>query len=246
VSSPARRSAGSAHPLLAHADPAAVVAWRRGEAVSAARFLADVDATARALPQSRHVLNFCADRYRFAVLLAAAIVRGQVTLLPPTTTPHVIASMRAFAPDAYYVTDDPAIDVDLPRHALAESAARPLAAFEVPVATVPDSAASAGVVAETPEPVATSPGVPAGQPAFGLQVASFRTPGRAGRVLDTYVDTTGLPGEIQMNSSEGGTWYRIVLGRFANEATARAAGDDLLSRSLIAERIVIPYTPQQP
>jgi hypothetical protein len=39
-----------------------------------------------------------------------------VTLLPPATTPHVIRSMRAFAPDAYYVSDDPAIAVDLPRH----------------------------------------------------------------------------------------------------------------------------------
>jgi len=109
-------STAAALPLVAHVDPEAVVAWRRGEPLSARRFVADVAAVAHALPASRHVLNFCADRYRFSVLLAAAIVRRQVTLLPPTTTPHVIASMRAFAPDAYYVTDDPAIQVDLPRH----------------------------------------------------------------------------------------------------------------------------------
>jgi acyl-coenzyme A synthetase/AMP-(fatty) acid ligase len=104
------------HPLIGHRAAGDILAWRRGEPITAGRFLADVAATAQALPPSRHVLNFCADRYRFAVLFAAAIVRRQVTLLPPTTTPHVIASVRAFAPDAYYVADDPATAVELPRH----------------------------------------------------------------------------------------------------------------------------------
>ena len=120
-------------PLLAHARAGAIVAWRRGEPITAIRFLADVEAVAAGLPDSGHVLNFCADRYRFAVLLAAAMVRRQVTLLPPTTTPNVIRAMRAFAPDAYYVTDDPSLGVELPRHVPADppppGAGRP---FEVP------------------------------------------------------------------------------------------------------------------
>ncbi|HEX5632993.1 MAG TPA: AMP-binding protein, partial [Gemmatimonadales bacterium] len=41
-----------------------------------------------------------------------------LTLLPPTTTPNVIRSMRDFAPDAYYVSDDPAVAVELPRFEL--------------------------------------------------------------------------------------------------------------------------------
>ncbi len=61
------------------------------------------------------MLNLCAGRYRFAVAYLAAVARGQVTLLPPTVNPNVIAALRAFAPDMYYVTDDPAIDLDLPR-----------------------------------------------------------------------------------------------------------------------------------
>ena len=61
------------------------------------------------MPAAGHILNFCADRYRFAVVLCAAVSRGQLTLLPPTTTPNVIRAMRDFAPDAYYVTDDPAV-----------------------------------------------------------------------------------------------------------------------------------------
>jgi len=55
------------------------------------------------------------------VVLCAAVSRGQVTLLPPTTTPNVIRSMREFAPDAYYVSDDVAMRVELPRFELPAS-----------------------------------------------------------------------------------------------------------------------------
>jgi len=37
-----------------------------------------------------------------------------------------------------------------------------------------------------------------------------------------------------------------VLGRFASESAARASAKDLLDKSLIAEAIVIPYTPREP
>jgi len=153
LSSPAPRSTESAHPLIAHRDARAILAWRRGRPVSAARFVADVAHAAATLPDSRHVLNFCADRYRFAVLLAAAITRGQLTLLPPTTTPNVIRSMREFAPDAYYVTDDPAMAVDLPRHHLeAESDGALPATFEVPEAPAGQRVACVFTSGSTGEP----------------------------------------------------------------------------------------------
>ena len=135
MSSPAprRSAANERHALIGHATPDAIAAWRRGEPVSAARFLADVMAAAGAMPASRHVLNFCADRYRFAVTLFAAIVRDQTTLLPPTTTPNVIASMRAFAPDAYYVADEEQPEVELPRCVLPDGASTGSAqTFELP------------------------------------------------------------------------------------------------------------------
>lgn len=124
--------AAASHALIGHARPDAILARRRGEAVTAAGFLAEVATVAQGLPDAGHVLNFCADRYRFAVVLAAAIVRGQVTLLPPTTTPNVIRAMRAFAPDAYYVTDDAAIEVDLPCHEPGEAAGAAPGGFAVP------------------------------------------------------------------------------------------------------------------
>jgi acyl-coenzyme A synthetase/AMP-(fatty) acid ligase len=131
---PARRHAFAAQrfPLIAHDRPDAIAANRSGRPVTAAAFLADVLRTADSLPDRRHILNLCADRYRFAVLLCAAIVRGQVSLLPPTTTPNVVRAMREFAPDAYFVSDDSAAAIDLPRFDWAVDAAAPGAAFAVP------------------------------------------------------------------------------------------------------------------
>ena len=129
---PRRTPATQLHALIGHARADAVVAWRHGEPISAARFLGEVLRAADALPASRHVLNFCADRYRFAVALCAAIVRGQTTLLPPTTTPNVIRAMREFAPDAYFVADEPHTQVELARFELPEGCCDE-PPFEVPV-----------------------------------------------------------------------------------------------------------------
>jgi acyl-coenzyme A synthetase/AMP-(fatty) acid ligase len=104
--------------LTGHAGAGAIAAYRGGKPVRAGQFFHDVARVAAALPPAGHILNFCADRYWFAVVLCAALSRGQVTLLPPTTTPNVIRDMRAFAPDAYYVCDDPAMRVELPRFEL--------------------------------------------------------------------------------------------------------------------------------
>jgi acyl-coenzyme A synthetase/AMP-(fatty) acid ligase len=152
MSSVPRSSPAPARALLAPCQADTVVAWRGTEAISAARLLADVAAAAESLPDAGHVLNFYADRYRFAVLLLAAIVRRQVTLLPPATTPHVIRSMRAFAPDAYYVSDDPAIEVDLPRHELAEVTSAPEMAIEIPVAPADQRVACVFTSGSTGEP----------------------------------------------------------------------------------------------
>ncbi len=102
-------------PLLSHRSPAAVVAYRSGIPVTARRFLADAAHLARNLPAGRHVLNVCADRYRFTVGLAACLMTGRVSLLPSTHTPEVIGQLASFAPDAFCLTDDHRCDIALPR-----------------------------------------------------------------------------------------------------------------------------------
>ena len=95
----------AAHPLVRH-EPAATFAWRDRTAVSAAQFLADVSELARRLPERRYVINQCTDRYRFAAGFAAALLRGQVSLMPPNYTAHVVEGLRHAYPDSYCLDDD--------------------------------------------------------------------------------------------------------------------------------------------
>ena len=103
-------------PLLTGFDgPAATVAWRRGVRIARTRFLGDVARVAARLPTQGHVLNVAADRYLFAVGFAAAIVRGQVSLLPPSTHRATVAQLLARFPDAYCLAPTPQPDIDLPQ-----------------------------------------------------------------------------------------------------------------------------------
>jgi acyl-coenzyme A synthetase/AMP-(fatty) acid ligase len=70
---------------------------------------------AAALPEGRHVLNACTDRYRFTVAFAASLVANKVSLLPSTHTPEVIRQLTEFAPDVFCLTDDSRCQIDLPR-----------------------------------------------------------------------------------------------------------------------------------
>jgi acyl-coenzyme A synthetase/AMP-(fatty) acid ligase len=82
-----------------------VLAYRDHRPVRIDEFLRDVSQLAAELPERRHVLNRCADRYRFAVGFAAALLRGQVSLLPPNETPDLIAQLVAQYPDLYCLSD---------------------------------------------------------------------------------------------------------------------------------------------
>jgi acyl-coenzyme A synthetase/AMP-(fatty) acid ligase len=101
--------------LLSHSTPAAIVAYRSGLAVTVQQFLDEAKQVADRLPKGRHVLNVCADRYQFAVGLAACLISDRVSLLPSTHTPQVIAQLAVFAPDAFCLTDDMRCDIELAR-----------------------------------------------------------------------------------------------------------------------------------
>ncbi len=122
----------TACPLFTYPSPEAVVAHRAGRAITAGKFLADALHLAEALPAGRHVLNVCADRYRFTVALAACLVSGRICLLPSTHTPEMIRQLAAFAPDAFCLTDEPGCTIDLPHFHFPESPARPAVDWRVP------------------------------------------------------------------------------------------------------------------
>ena len=102
-------------PLLFHSSSAQTIAWRDGTPVSVRDFLADVTRLADALPAGDHVFNMCADRYRFAVGLCAALVAGKVSLLPSAHTPEAVRQLGAFAPDTFCLHDSAECAIELPR-----------------------------------------------------------------------------------------------------------------------------------
>ncbi len=92
-------------PLLVATDPAATLAWRAGQPVAVARYLADVEACAATLPAAGPAINLCVDRYDFAVALGAALMRGQLSLLPPNALTDTLAQLRQADPGAYGITE---------------------------------------------------------------------------------------------------------------------------------------------
>jgi acyl-coenzyme A synthetase/AMP-(fatty) acid ligase len=92
-------------PLITHKDSSAVFAWRGGQPLTVDEFLRDVTRLAASLPARSHILNLCTDRYRFAVGFAAALLRGQVSLLPPNYTADFVARLQQRYPELYCLTD---------------------------------------------------------------------------------------------------------------------------------------------
>jgi acyl-coenzyme A synthetase/AMP-(fatty) acid ligase len=95
----------AAIPLISHNDPGGVIAYCDGRPVTVAQFLGHVAFLAQALPERRYILNLCADRYRFSVGFAAAMVRGQTSLLPPNYTPGFVEKLMLDYPDLYCLAD---------------------------------------------------------------------------------------------------------------------------------------------
>lgn len=92
-------------PLLKFHQPQSVFAWQDGKAVTAQRFLTDVISLAERLPAHSYVLNLCGDRYRFMVGFAAAMLRGQISLLPPSHTSDLIERLARQYVGLYCLND---------------------------------------------------------------------------------------------------------------------------------------------
>src|ERR1039457_1865828 len=105
----------SSLPLVSHASPDSIIAWRYDGAVTLRQFLAEIRQLVALFPAGSHLLNMCSDRYRFSVGLAAAIMAGKVSLLPSTPTPEVVRQIKAFAADVFCLTDSVPCTVDLPQ-----------------------------------------------------------------------------------------------------------------------------------
>ena len=110
--------------LLAGA-PRRILAFGPDGRVDRAGFEADVRALAATLPQARHAVNLCEDRYRFLVALCAVAVRGQINLLPPSRAPAIVDDVLGRYPDSYCI-GDLELDPPPPRYLRLDEALAPL------------------------------------------------------------------------------------------------------------------------
>jgi acyl-coenzyme A synthetase/AMP-(fatty) acid ligase len=97
--------AASTLPLIRFAQAERIFAWRGGEALTVARFLADVDNASAALPSGHYAVNLCEDRYAFLVAFAAIASRGQTNLLPPSRAPKAIEEVLAGHAGSYAIAE---------------------------------------------------------------------------------------------------------------------------------------------
>ena len=88
-------------PLLAAGAVDRPVVWRQAQPVSAARFMAHVQAVAEQLPAAPAAVNLCEDRYAFLVAFCAIALRGQTNLLPSSRAPQAVAEAMAAHPGSY-------------------------------------------------------------------------------------------------------------------------------------------------
>ncbi len=99
--------------------PADAVLFRLPERdVTAAVFAADVLRLAGAMPAARYAVNLCDGRYEFAVGFAAALLRGQVSLLTSDRSPDRLRGLLGRYPDMVALVDH-AAPVPLPSVAVA-------------------------------------------------------------------------------------------------------------------------------
>jgi hypothetical protein len=92
-------------PLLATTDLSTTLLWRQGQALSAGHFITQALALAERLPAGGAPINLCQDRGNFALGLAAALLRGQTSLMPPNALPDTLRLAPSAAGKPYALTD---------------------------------------------------------------------------------------------------------------------------------------------
>jgi acyl-coenzyme A synthetase/AMP-(fatty) acid ligase len=84
--------------------------------ITATDFLGMAHQLASELPGATHVVNLCHDRLHFALGLAAALLRGQVSLLTSDRSPERLRALQEDYPVLYSLSDDQAVSSPLPHH----------------------------------------------------------------------------------------------------------------------------------
>lgn len=139
--------------LISHRAAQAIVACENGRVITVSQYLASVSHMASRLPHSGHVLNLCSNRYHFAVVLGAALVRGQPVLLPSTRSTEMLQQLGRQYAALHAVLDAPGESAGLPQISF-EAAPGSIAEFTVPDIDPQQVAAHVFTSGSTGQPVA--------------------------------------------------------------------------------------------
>jgi len=105
--------------LIAHQTPDAIIAYTQSRAITAHEFLRDCSVLAMRLPDKPYLLNFCKNRYLFAVGMGAAALSRQTMLLPPTYNEGMLAQLQKSYSDFYILYDQDMLEIsEFPRFKL--------------------------------------------------------------------------------------------------------------------------------
>ena len=146
-----------------------------GPTRSRRQYIADAAALAERLPSSGAMLNLSVDRYRFAVGLGAALLRGHTSLLPPNHVAETVARLREHFTGVYALVEGSGDDHRLPtvRHA---SVPAPRAGITAIPAIDPDLVAAYVLTSGSTGAPATRAPRRAGSPARSARSTSPASP----------------------------------------------------------------------
>lgn len=140
-------------PLIRSYSAGEAFAYRAGRRIPVEAFLGDAAHLADVLPDRPHVVNLCADRYRFTVGLAAALLRGQVSLFPSNSTPDLLERVGRGYPGAYCLSDAAGDTPQLETFAYPEMSSPVTGPMAVPLVPEAQAAAVLFTSGSTGEPV---------------------------------------------------------------------------------------------
>ena len=89
-----------------------ILAWRPSGPVKVRDFLGDAGAVASWLPAGDWVLNLCEDRYYFAVLFAACVITGKISLQPASQSGETFRQLAHTHSGLFAVGDAAAVSAD--------------------------------------------------------------------------------------------------------------------------------------
>ena len=88
------------HPLTTR-GPGEIIAHDSSGEIRVDRFLALAVALAKRLPDRQYVINLAADRYAFLLGFCAAVIAGQITLMPPNRQRQTLQQLAEEYSDCY-------------------------------------------------------------------------------------------------------------------------------------------------